>query len=85
MADRQTTAVLLSRKQLNQIIRDLENILERSKALDPSIPQEAEQLYFQNNQVDYYVRLLERSFRKARIKELGLSIASLPTYEADRV
>ena len=47
---------------------------EEPEILDPSNPYESEQLYFYDLQLSHHLKVLEHSYKKARIKELGFSI-----------
>lgn len=66
--------MIFTDQQLVNIEREVDQILERAKQLDPHNAADAEILYFDDCALEDHLRRLKASHTKARIKESGLFI-----------
>jgi len=67
---------ILTNAQLEEIEREVDEIIARADVLDPQNPRDAEVLYFDDLKLIQHISVLEQSFKKTRIKESGLRVIS---------
>lgn len=67
---------ILTKSELRKIETEVDEINSKVELLDPSNPLESEQLYFYDLQLSRHLEVLEASYKKSRIKEIGLKVVS---------
>ena len=64
----------LTKKQLQSIEREIDEINAKAALLNPADPSESEQLFLYDLELDRHLEKLESFYRKARINEIGLFV-----------
>lgn len=68
---------ILTKKQIQTIEQEIDEINAHAELLDPSDPTDSEQLYYYDQKLSMHLETLRQSHRKARINEIGLAIVPM--------